>query len=305
MLPTLNRQLATYPLPQGISNMRQKNNSQTLLSCLPYPAQAEGEEAQMNLAQKAIELDSFSPYLPSSGYKDPNATCSDYHPEWKQKADSTTTPKIIAEIYQNLYDHGFIPDYARPESLVMVSNGTNIPTYERLMFDLDRTYRKSNTHVISVDHQKFPRSLLSALTVGKEPQQFGRIFDDHENTHQFIRSAEEDFCMEKHSVDMIWNYRASLYFYLHAYFQLSPEITKCAKDLLKKYHYELRRTGCVVVDAVEYTRGKSSDTEMYCSTGNLLLDFREELDLDKLFDTYMIGQNKAKVLVLKKKPAYN
>ena len=305
MLQTTNRQFATYPLSQGITNLGKKNKSRTLLPWLIHPAQAEGEVAYMNLAQKAIELDSFSPYLPSFGYNDPNSTCSDYHPEWKRKADLTTTPKIIAEIYQNLYDHGFIPNYARPESFVVVSNGTHIPTYERLMFDLDRTYRKSKTHVISVDHQKFPQSLLVALTVGKEPHQFGRIFDDFENTHQFIRSAEEDFCIEKQSVDMIWNYRASLYYYLHAYFQHAPELMQYAQNLLKKYHSELRRTGCVVVDAVEYTHGKSSDTEMYCSTGNLLLDFREELDLDTLFDTYLIGQNKAKVLVLKKKPSYH
>jgi hypothetical protein len=297
MLQMTNRQLATYPLARGIS----KNKSQTLLSRLTQPAQAEGEQAHMNLAQKAIDLDSFLPYLPSFGYKDPNFTSSDYHPEWKQNADLTTTPKIIAEIYQNLYDHGFIPDYAKPESFVIVSNGTNIPTYERLMFDLDRTYRKSKTHVISVDQQNLPQSLLLALTVGKEPQQSGRIFDDHENTHQFIRSTEENLCMEKQSVDMIWNYRASLYYYLRAYFQLSPEIVRYAKNLLKKYHYELRRNGCVVVDAVEYTHGKSSDTEMYCSTGNLLLDFREELELDTSFETYMIGQNNARVLVLKKK----
>jgi hypothetical protein len=305
MVPTTMRQLDSYPFPQGISNSRQQKMSQALVPLLPYPAQAEVEKAQMNLAQKALQLNSYLPYLPSCGYKVPDSTCPDYHPEWKQKADLTTTPKIIAEIYLNLYDHGFIPAYDRPESFVVVSNGTNIPTYERLMFDLDRTYRKSQTHVISLDLQTFPHSLLQALTVGKEPQQGGRMFDEHENTHQFIRCAEEDFSLGKQSVDLIWTYRASLYFYLRAFFRLSPEILNNAKKLLKKYHRELRSSGCVVVDAVEYSRGKSSDTEMYASTGSLLLDFREELDLDKLFDTYMIGQNQAKVLVLRKKIIYN
>jgi hypothetical protein len=260
------------------------------------------QKRRENKILRALELDNYSPYLPTLAYMGSNDTDHSDLPKWKQMADSVTTPNVIATIYRNLYNSGFIPSYEQPEDFVMISNGCNIPTYERLIFDLDREHRRAKTHVISIDFQNIPQHILSALVVGRPPHLDGLPFDDNEDTHQFINTPEEKFSIGEQQVDMIWNFRASLYYYLKYYYRGAPELIENARDILLKYSRELRKSGCVVVDAADHTHGKDPDTEMYKSTAELLMDFRDDLPIDQIFDLHYLGQEKAKILVLKKKP---
>ncbi|MBI2601277.1 hypothetical protein HYW42_04985 [Candidatus Daviesbacteria bacterium] len=182
----------------------------------------------------------------------------------------------------------------------MVSYGSFIPTHERLMFDLDRKRRLSGTHVFSIDHQALPISIISGLTDGKASCSFGLNDGNCQSSHEFVNVTEEAFNPGLEVVDMIWNFRASLYYYLQAYYRLAQELVGNAGALLEKYHRELRSLGSVVVDAADIP-GKSPGIEMYKSTAELIEDFREELGIDALFNTSLLGQNQDRVMILKKK----
>lgn len=253
-----------------------------------------------NLARKIVETDSYSPYLPFSLYK--NSIDKDFNASvrWKLRADQSTTPKVIASIYRNLYFAGLIPEYNRPEDFNIVSYGSFLPTHERLLFDLDRLHRKSNTHVISIDLQNIPAELLSTLTT-QDASDKNTLLDGNQNSsHRFINTEEEKYSPGEEAVDLIWNFRASLYYYLISAHRIAPGLFQNVRNLLTKYHGELRRLGCVVVDAPD-TFGKNADTEMYQTTGDLILDSEEELKINDLFEPFLLGEGQARVLILKKK----
>lgn len=256
---------------------------------------------QPDLLFKALVLDSYRPYLPF-GYKDPNSheANSGYNAGWKEDSDQTASPRIIATIYKNLHEGGFIPSYNK--NFVMVSVGSSLPTHERIFFDIDQRKRRGKTHVVSVDMQEIPESLLSTLTVGGKPNLEGLLFNPHENTHQFIKSEEKLYSVGKEQIDMIGDFRSSLYYSLSTRFlyHTIDESIKNARETLMKYYNELRNTGCIVVDAEEYNC-KSADTKMYSSTGECILERWEDLGIDSMFDPYIIGESKARVMVLKKK----
>lgn len=243
----------------------------------------------INLVSEVLRLNNYSPYLPFSGYIGSSKEFQKMA-SWKEKADKTTTPRVIAKIYENLIKAGCIPSYDK--DFTMVSNGCNTPTYERLIFDLDRAERKGQTRVFSVDLLPIPRPVVSSLDVAGQP---------NESMHRFIHSDENKFSLGEKSVDLIMNYRASLYYYLEGIYQGAPELLPYAINTFKKYHHELRDNGCVVVDAYDDALGKNPETEMYKPTSELLLDFKEELELDKFFDIKFIGEDKTKIMVLKKK----
>jgi len=244
----------------------------------------------VNLTSLVLRENNYMPYLPKTGYTDTEDKEYKASRDWKMKADRTTTPTVIEGIYNNLLEQQYIPSYEK--NFTIVSNGCNIPTYERLIFDLDREKRKGQTRVFSVDLLNIPQSILSTLTVGGKKD---------ESCHQFIHSEEDKFSPGEKSVDMILNYRASLYYYLEYIYRGAPELLNNASFTLKKYYSELRENGCVVVDAADHIKGKDAETEMYKSTGELLIDFQEELVLDKLYYIKFTGKDKTRVMVLKKK----
>lgn len=257
------------------------------------PHIGEGAVKRKNLAGRVLTANSFLPYLPFTGYIiDPEYRNTNYDPEWKKRADIATPPKIIESIYKNLYERGFVPSYDIAKNFTMVSYGSNIPTIERLIFDLDRQHRGVGTNVTAVDLQSLPQVFISILTFEGE----------NKCSFRFVNNQEEDHYPTE-PIDMILNYRASLYYYIHGGYAYNASLFGNARYVLLKYYNELSDTGCVVVDfPQEDYLGRNADTQMSTATGQLILDFGEEIGIDELFDIEIVGEGKARVMVLKKKP---
>lgn len=260
-----------------------------------------------NLSEKVLSINDFSVYLPASGYEQKIPAGMEYAAYWKEHADKITTPAVIAEIYKSLYEMGVIPEYSRQKPFVLVSYGSNIPTYERLFFDLDTQKREARTHIVAVDKLPIPETILSQLIVNPNNQEqinSGKI----QSSFTFVQGDEETRSVGLGKADVIMNFRASLYYDLKPLFYdpknehgyRKGELIDNAKKTLKKYYNELNETGAVVVDGQTDEKVLVATT-MVISTGDLLVKFRKDLGIDELFELEFIGEGKSKVLVLKKR----
>lgn len=238
---------------------------------------------QCNLAEIAVRNNNYLAYLPK-GY-----TMQQDLADWKQQSDAVTSPRMVTTLYETLRQKGVIPAYS--QSFHMVSYGSNIPTIERFLFDLDRKQRKGATQVTAVDLITIPPdSFVMTEQAGVCPKN---------DTFRFVTSAEEEFRPSQH-MDLIVNFRASLYYYLRHARLGAEELLHYARDILKKYYRELKDTGAIVVDAQTY-RGRNPATQMDTSTAEIIEDLWDDLRISGLFTYEFAGDGPTRVMILRKK----
>lgn len=237
-------------------------------------------QVETNLAETVIRNNNYSAYLPK-GYSIKQELAG-----WKQQSDGVTTPRVVISLYETLKQKKVIPPYSR--SFHMVSYGSNIPTIERFVFDLDRQQRRGVSHVTAVDLITIPTDCFVRQAISPKNDAF-----------RFVTSAEEHFHPSQ-PLDMILNFRASLYYYLRHARLGADELLHLSRDIFKKYYGELQEEGAVVVDAQEY-RGRNPDTQMDTSTAEVIIDLWDDLGIDELFTYEFAGEGPTRVMILRKK----
>lgn len=236
----------------------------------------------------ALTLNSYAPILPA------NYPTEEFHlNKWKNRHDMNFRPREVAEMYSAI--EPLVPQ--PPNGIRMLSVGSNIPTHERIIFEVAkrRRYEPSYMNAIDADPSFSSDTIaeyIKALTVSDPPHEF--VFNNIDllavaDTPKFdvifaIKSIIQDAWIVQRLADG------------ETYQQQHAALT----EQLNRVHSLLTSKGIFVVDMQDFTVAPDL-TIQNISSGDILLAIQKKLPWNTLFAYNIAGKGAHRVMVLRPK----
>ncbi|QQG41934.1 MAG: hypothetical protein HYV90_01320 [Candidatus Woesebacteria bacterium] len=204
--------------------------------------------------------------------------------DWKER--EALPPYEAVDIWRDV-SRLFFRD--KNADLIFLSPTSNLPTHEVAIFKDEVQSRKGSTIFLVGD--------LANLNPKDELAQVANLQDDKQKFIYFKWDAR-NLPVKKGTVDSIWDRRGWIWHSAN----LEDNREKATLDSLINYRKMLKKGGIIILDA-DYgmksgQRGHSTDSVVRT---RIREDFFEKPEIKKMFDSYYIGEDQKRVLVLIKK----